>query len=82
MPRTYFRTVRASATHCASCMPFHTAQLALNGLRDVHITEAGWVGQRVTGARAYLYTIGSSHAQFLQARDRAVTHIKQADEQG
>jgi hypothetical protein len=56
--------------------------LALNGLSDEHIKEAGWVVQSVTGASAYLYSIGYNHEKFKQELDKAVEHIKKTAQQG
>jgi len=72
----------ASAAHCSYWIPFHTAQLALNGLSDESIKEAGWVVQSVTGASAYLYSVGYSGETFKQEVDKAVEHIKKAAQQG
>ena len=45
-------------------------------MTDEHIKEAGWVAQSVTGASAYLHSVGYSTEKFKEELDRAVEHIK------
>ena len=66
----------AAAIHCAYWVPFHKAQLALNGYTEEQIKEAGWVVQSVTGASAYLYGTGYDIGKFEQQVDQIVEHIK------
>ncbi len=47
----------AAAIHCGYRTPFHAAQLALLGMDEEQIKEAGWVFQNVTGASAYLHGV-------------------------
>jgi 3-oxoacyl-(acyl-carrier-protein) synthase len=56
--------------------------LALNGLSDESIKEAGWVVQSVTGASGYLYSIAYNGETFKQELDKAVEYIKKGAQQG
>jgi hypothetical protein len=58
-------------------VPFHTAQLALNGMDEEQVKEAAWAVQSVAGASAYVYSVGYDKSKFKQELDRAVAHIKQ-----
>jgi hypothetical protein len=50
--------------------------LALNGLDEEQVKEAGWTVQSVAGASAYVYSVSYDKAKFKQELDRAVDHIK------
>ena len=56
-------------------MPFHTAQLALQGMGDDEAKEASWVAQAVAAFSAYLYGIGYSQEQYKQELEKIVEHI-------
>ena len=58
-------------------MPFHTAQLALNGLSDEHVREASWVVNGVTGASGYLHGVGYSVERFKQELQTTLEHLKE-----
>lgn len=49
---------------------------------DEQIKEAGWVVQSVTGASAYMYSVGYNRDKFQQELDNAVAYIKQRAPQG
>ena len=49
---------------------------------DAQIKEAGWVAQSVTGASAYLYSVGYNQDKFKQELDKAVAYIQQKASQG
>ena len=66
----------AAAIHCGYRTPFHTAQLALSGMDDEQIKEAGWVVQNATGASAYLHGVGYDQETFRQELDRLVEYRK------
>lgn len=57
-------------------MPFHKAQLALNGFNEEQVKEAGWVVQSVAGASAYIYSTGYDVGKFKEELGRMVEHIK------
>jgi hypothetical protein len=50
--------------------------LALNGLDEEQIKEAGWAVQSVAGASAYVYSVSYDKEKFKKEVDRAVEHIK------
>jgi len=52
--------------------------LALNGLSEELIREAGWAVQSVTGASAYLYSTGYGVEKFKKEIDSIVEHIKKS----
>jgi hypothetical protein len=62
-------------------VPFHSAQLALDGMGDEHIKEASWVVQSVTGASAYLYGVDYSNEKFREELRAMVEYIKRAAEE-
>jgi AhpD family alkylhydroperoxidase len=68
----------ASAIHCSYWIPFHTAQLALNGFDDEQIKEAGWMTQTVAGASAYMYSTNYDQARFKQELDQMIQHVRSA----
>lgn len=57
-------------------MPFHSAQLALNGLSDEQIKEAGWTVQSVAGASAYIYSTDYDKEKFRKELAQVVEHVK------
>ena len=68
----------AAAIHCGYRTPFHTAQLALFGMNDEQIKEAGWVVQNVTGASAYLHGVRYNQETFGQELDALVEFRKKS----
>jgi predicted TIM-barrel fold metal-dependent hydrolase len=50
--------------------------LALNGLSDEQIKEAGWVVQSVAGASAYMYSTDYPVDKFKRELEQVVEYIK------
>jgi hypothetical protein len=50
--------------------------LALSGLSDEQLKEAGWAAQSVTGSSAYVHSVDYSMERFKEELDKAVEHIK------
>jgi hypothetical protein len=58
-------------------VPFHKAQLALNGMNDEHVREASWVVQSVAGASAYLHGVDYSVGKFKEELERIMENVKE-----
>jgi hypothetical protein len=52
--------------------------LALNGVDEEQIKEAGWAAHFTTGISTYLYSIGYSQETFRQELDRIIKHIQES----
>lgn len=52
--------------------------MALNGISEEQIKEAGWMAQSVTGASAYIHSIDYSRDQFKEEVGQAVDFIKRS----
>ena len=44
----------ATALHCKYCIPFHSAELMLNGVDEAGIKDASWAAETVAGLGAYV----------------------------
>ena len=66
----------AAALHCKYCIPFHTAQVGLQGIDGEQLKEASWAVNTVAGIGTYLHGIGYNVERFLKELDAAVEHIK------
>jgi len=52
--------------------------LALNGVDEEQVREAGWAAQFTTGISTFLYSTGYSQETFRQELDRIVKHIQES----
>jgi hypothetical protein len=52
--------------------------LALFGVDEDAIREAGWAAQLTVGLSSYLYSTGYSQEQFKKDLDRIVKHIQES----
>ena len=53
-------------------------QLALYGMGEDQVKEAGWVAQTVTGTSSYLYGIGYDQDRFRKDLDAVVAHAEKS----
>ena len=65
----------AAALHCKYCIPFHTAELMLNGVDEAGIKDASWAAETVAGLGTYLHGIGYDLDQFLAELKAAGEYI-------
>jgi len=65
----------AAALHCKYCIPFHGAELTMNGFADDAIKEASWVANSVAGFSTYLYGSSYDLEQFLAELQAAGEHM-------
>ncbi len=50
--------------------------MALIGVSDEQIKEAGWTAQSVTGSSAYVHSVDYGVERFNKELDKIVEHIK------